>query len=59
MCTHEGCTVEYVGGNVPISCPCHDSTFNAAGTVLGGPARASLRKYSAAVGSDAIVVTLG
>jgi nitrite reductase/ring-hydroxylating ferredoxin subunit len=59
VCTHEGCTVEYVGGNVPISCPCHGSTFNAAGSSLGGPARTSLRNYSATVGSDAVVVTLG
>ena len=59
VCTHEGCTVEYDGGNVPISCPCHGSTFNAGGVALSGPARNSLRKYTATVGSDGIVVTLG
>jgi Rieske Fe-S protein len=59
VCTHEGCTVEYVGGSEPVSCPCHGSTFNAAGTALAGPARTSLRSYAATVGSDAIVVTLG
>ena len=59
VCTHEGCTVEYDGGNVPISCPCHGSTFNAAGAVLSGPARGALRTYAATVGSDGVVVTLG
>jgi Rieske Fe-S protein len=59
VCTHEGCTVEYVGGNAPISCPCHGSTFNAAGTVLSGPARSALKMYAATVGSDSVVVTLG
>jgi Rieske Fe-S protein len=59
VCTHEGCTVQYDGGNVPISCPCHGSTFNAGGAVLSGPARSSLKNYAATVGSDSIVVTLG
>jgi cytochrome b6-f complex iron-sulfur subunit len=59
ICTHQGCTVEYDGGNVPISCPCHGSTFNAAGTPLSGPARSALKKYAATVGSDSIVVTVG
>lgn len=58
VCTHSGCTVEYVGGNVPISCPCHGSTFNAAGTVLSGPARRSLQNYMAAVDATGVTVKL-
>jgi Rieske Fe-S protein len=58
VCTHSGCTVEYVGGNDPISCPCHGSTFNVAGAVLGGPARRSLKSYTAAVDSSGVTVTL-
>jgi Rieske Fe-S protein len=58
VCTHESCTVEYMGGNDPISCPCHGSTFNLAGTVLGGPARRSLKSYAAAVDSNGVTVTL-
>jgi nitrite reductase/ring-hydroxylating ferredoxin subunit len=57
-CTHEGCTVEYVGGDVPIHCPCHDSTFAQSGQVVSGPARTSLRNYTATVGSDGVTVTL-
>ncbi len=59
VCTHQGCTVEYVGGTTPIFCPCHGSTFNAAGAVTGGPARTSLRNYAASVATDGITVTVG
>ena len=58
VCTHEGCTVDYVGGNDPINCPCHGSTFNVAGTVLSGPARRSLKSYAATVDSNGVTVTL-
>ena len=58
VCTHEGCTVEYLGGTTPIDCPCHGSTFNAAGVALSGPARTSLRSYTASVDTSAITVTL-
>lgn len=59
VCTHEGCTVEYVGGgNAPINCPCHGSTFNVAGAALGGPARRSLKSYTATVDADGITVAL-
>lgn len=57
-CTHEGCTVEYVGGSVPIHCPCHNSNFAATGAVVSGPARTSLRNYTATVASDGITVTI-
>ncbi|MEU0133327.1 Rieske (2Fe-2S) protein [Streptomyces sp. NPDC006296] len=37
-CTHQGCAVKGVSGGV-ITCPCHNSTFDAAtGEVTGGPA---------------------
>ncbi|MDB4969039.1 MAG: (2Fe-2S)-binding protein [Myxococcales bacterium] len=58
ICTHEGCTVQYVGGGTPIHCACHDSNFSATGTVVSGPARTSLRNYSATVATDGITVTL-
>src|SRR5262245_58277349 len=57
-CTHEGCTVEYVGGNVPIHCPCHNSNFAQSGTVVSGPARTSLRNYTASVDATGVTVTL-
>ncbi|MBH0247580.1 Rieske (2Fe-2S) protein, partial [Streptomyces cavourensis] len=37
-CTHQGCAVKDVTDNV-ITCPCHNSTFDAAtGSPTGGPA---------------------
>jgi cytochrome b6-f complex iron-sulfur subunit len=57
-CTHEGCTVEYVGGNVPIHCPCHNSNFAQSGAVVSGPARSSLRNYAATVDASGVTVTL-
>ncbi|MFF2731247.1 Rieske (2Fe-2S) protein [Streptomyces sp. NPDC058008] len=37
-CTHQGCAVRGVADGV-ITCPCHDSTFDAAtGEATGGPA---------------------
>jgi len=41
ICTHQGCTVNTAGGQLP--CPCHGSTFNAfTGAVIQGPAAAPL-----------------
>jgi cytochrome b6-f complex iron-sulfur subunit len=57
-CTHAGCTVE-LESNPPLYCPCHGSAFALDGSVLAGPARRPLTKYSAAVESDGISVTLG
>ena len=58
ICTHEGCTVEYVGGSPPIHCPCHDSSFAANGAAVSGPARKALKNYTATVAADGITVTL-
>jgi len=58
VCTHEGCTVEYVGGSPPIHCPCHDSNFADNGAAVSGPARKALKNYAASVGADGITVTL-
>jgi Rieske Fe-S protein len=46
VCTHQGCLVGSVT-NGQIVCPCHNSGFSAAdGSVLFGPARASLAAVS-------------
>lgn len=63
-CTHEGCTVgpfdhtqnAVQGGRV--SCPCHGAQFSASdGSVLRGPARSSLRKFTATIDSTYVYVS--
>lgn len=42
VCTHQGCTVAYKGGQ--LACPCHGSIFDPAngGSVVNGPAQQPL-----------------
>jgi Rieske Fe-S protein len=42
VCTHQGCTVAYRGGQ--LACPCHGSIFDPANgaAVVSGPARRPL-----------------
>ncbi len=54
ICTHQGCTVGSVSGNV-IMCPCHGSQFSAKdGSVVGGPAPAPLAAKSITVSGGQI-----
>jgi cytochrome b6-f complex iron-sulfur subunit len=48
-CTHLGCTVRWEAGR--FRCPCHGSEFDAAGSVVQGPATRQLA--SVWVGTDA------
>ncbi|MFH8616455.1 Rieske (2Fe-2S) protein [Streptomyces sp. NPDC017979] len=55
-CTHTGCAVRGVANNV-ITCPCHNSTFDASdGSVKGGPATAPLPAKSVRVEGDSIIL---
>src|SRR6478672_6077689 len=45
ICTHQTCTITGFGDQTYV-CPCHGSTFDLNGRVLGGPAPAALRKYT-------------
>lgn len=59
-CTHSGCTVEWQPGSAKerFHCPCHNSTFDEAGNVLGGPAPRPLPGYKVEKkGDDVVVVT--
>jgi thiosulfate dehydrogenase (quinone) large subunit len=40
ICTHQGCPVQWVGNG--FQCPCHGASYDAHGTVTGGPATAPL-----------------
>jgi cytochrome b6-f complex iron-sulfur subunit len=44
ICTHQTCTITGFG-NQNYVCPCHGSTFDVNGHVLGGPAPAPLHQY--------------
>jgi Rieske Fe-S protein len=59
ICTHQQCTVSYVGGNVPIECGCHGSQFQLDSSVVHGPANRALKLYSAALDPGGVNVTLG
>jgi Rieske Fe-S protein len=43
-CTHLGCQVR--PGKHVLRCPCHGSVFDLAGTVIRGPARKPLARYT-------------
>ena len=44
VCTHEGCAIEYAGGNRVI-CPCHGAAFLMDGSVQAGPTPIPLEKF--------------
>lgn len=53
-CTHQGCAVKDVSGGT-ITCPCHNSTFDAAtGSPTGGPATQPLPAREITVEGDSI-----
>lgn len=55
-CTHQGCAVKDVVDNV-ITCPCHNSTFDAAtGSPTGGPATQALPVREITVTGDSITL---
>ncbi|HEX4812149.1 MAG TPA: Rieske (2Fe-2S) protein [Nonomuraea sp.] len=56
VCTHQGCTVGSVEGDV-IVCPCHNSRFNIAdGAVADGPAQKPLPAQQITVEGDQIML---
>jgi Rieske Fe-S protein len=54
-CTHWGCEVPLPINGV-ITCPCHNSQFDATGTVLKGPAKKNLYPFSATL--DGAIITI-
>ena len=45
ICTHQTCTITGFGSQQYV-CPCHGSTFDVNGRVLGGPAPFALHQYA-------------
>jgi Rieske Fe-S protein len=55
-CTHQTCTVTGFSSQTYV-CPCHGSTFDVNGRVLGGPAPAPLRQYPTQFANGVLTVT--
>lgn len=58
ICPHERCTVTWNASANLFECPCHDSSFNADGEFLSGPAESDLAKLPARVESGTLQVRL-
>jgi cytochrome b6-f complex iron-sulfur subunit len=55
-CTHQTCTITGFA-NQDYVCPCHGSTFDINGRVLGGPAPASLRQFPTQFANSVLTIT--
>jgi Rieske Fe-S protein len=58
VCTHQHCIVEYNALNVTLDCPCHGSTYEVDGTVIGGPAPRPLTRLTAQSDGTNLTITL-
>jgi cytochrome b6-f complex iron-sulfur subunit len=56
VCTHQTCTITGFG-NQNYVCPCHGSTFDVNGRVLGGPAPAPLHEYQSQFTGGVLTIT--
>jgi cytochrome b6-f complex iron-sulfur subunit len=58
ICTHAGCSMDFVPASHLLDCPCHGSQFGEDGRVVQGPARRSLKVYTASIANNVITITL-
>jgi Rieske Fe-S protein len=56
ICTHSGCSMNYLAAQQLLDCPCHGSQFDLRGSVTRGPARSSLHVYTASLANNTISV---
>jgi cytochrome b6-f complex iron-sulfur subunit len=56
ICTHQTCTITGFANQTYV-CPCHGSTFDINGRVLGGPAPTPLRQYASQFASGLLTIT--
>jgi Rieske Fe-S protein len=59
VCTHLGCTVQYVPESKVIWCPCHNGMFDLHGQNIGGPPPRPLAGFRVNVREGKIVVSKG
>ena len=57
ICTHQGCTVQYVSSAKQFQCPCHGAAFDpySGAKVLNGPAQRALSKVSVKISGANII----
>jgi cytochrome b6-f complex iron-sulfur subunit len=55
-CTHLGCTVPWDDESQRFVCPCHASSFDIRGDVLGGPAPRALDTYAVRIENNIVKV---
>jgi cytochrome b6-f complex iron-sulfur subunit len=59
ICPHAGCIInQYDSGSKEFVCPCHGSTFSAAGAVTNGPASSALQQYHTSVVGNQLIITI-
>lgn len=56
ICTHLGCTPNWLEGEQKFKCPCHGSGFRASGINFEGPAPRPLERFRIFVGDDGQLV---
>ena len=56
ICTHAGCSMDYLPAQHLLDCQCHGSQFSTDGAVTRGPARRALRVYSATITNNMITI---
>jgi len=56
VCTHMGCQTDWNVAEQTWDCPCHGSRYNADGSVLRGPAPASLSTRAFHIENNEIVL---
>ena len=52
VCTHLGCTPNWLSAEAKFKCPCHGSGFYMSGVNFEGPAPRPLERYRIALGDD-------
>ena len=56
VCTHLGCTPNWLEGERKFKCPCHGSGFRASGINFEGPAPRPLERYKISLANDGQVL---
>ncbi len=57
VCTHLGCTVQYVSDTKIIWCACHNGRYDLNGNVISGPPPKPLQTYKVIVQKNEVYVT--